>query len=126
MFIQTTPIELPDYKFPYWSHVAGQIITAATLSGVIFWALALFVDALFFHKKVKFDNRLINRFRFYISIFKQKPLITLIKPDFDKWKPRKEEHQKLMREVHGFETTSRFYILTGQDNLAMSSTSFKF
>jgi hypothetical protein len=32
-----------------------------------------------------------------------KPLIDLIRPDYENWKPLKEEHQKLMRIAHGFE-----------------------
>jgi len=53
VFIQTTPIESADYKFPYWSHILGQFITASTLSGVVFWALGVLIDAIFIHKRVK-------------------------------------------------------------------------
>lgn len=52
MFIQTTPIELPDYKFPYWTHIFGQCFSASTLSGIVFWAIWLIIEALFIHKKV--------------------------------------------------------------------------
>lgn len=36
------------------------------------------------------------------AYFYFKPLIELIKPDFEHWKPHKKQHQREMRVVHGF------------------------
>ena len=45
-------IKLNNYLFPYWTHVLGQLITASTLSGVVFWAIYLLIDAAFINKRV--------------------------------------------------------------------------
>lgn len=101
VFIQTQPIEMADYKFPYWSHVLGQFITALTLSGLVFWALGSFINVLFFHKR---------------------PVSSLIKPNFKIWRPRNLENQQQMDLAHGFSPIERR--LRAEYNLAMSSTSF--
>ena len=92
-FKDSKPLEFKNYTFPYWTYVLGQLITASTASGVIFWAIYLVVDSLFIHKK---------------------PLISLIKPDVVNWKPLKEKHRKQMRVAHGFEEQDPSY---GVDNL---------
>lgn len=55
-------------------------------------------------------------------IINYKPLINLIKADFEEWKPRKPEDQLLMRRAHGH--NSMVMLFKGQDNLAMASTRF--
>ena len=40
-----------------------------------------------------------------VVVFNFKPLLSVIKPDFEKWKPRKLENQMLMNISHGFLST---------------------
>jgi hypothetical protein len=51
-FRDLKPISLKNYTMPFWTHVLGELITASTLSGFIFWALYLIYDAKFVSKKV--------------------------------------------------------------------------
>jgi hypothetical protein len=51
-FRDLAPISLKNYTFPYWTHILGELITASTLSGVVFWAIYAVIDAIFINKKV--------------------------------------------------------------------------
>ena len=37
-------LEIPGYKFPYWTHALGQTMTASIFGGIFFWALYLVID----------------------------------------------------------------------------------
>jgi len=52
VFKDLKPIELDYYKFPYWTHVLGQFISASTLAGVVLWGVYAVVDSIFINKKV--------------------------------------------------------------------------
>ncbi len=45
--------------------------------------------------------------------------MSLIKPDYENWKPKDPENQKLMRIAHGFEQDDRKFSTHGVDNLVI-------
>ena len=51
-----------------------------------------------------------------------KPIKTVIKPDFENWKPRNPENQALMNDAHSLDSTKKN--LKGENNLAMTSFNF--
>jgi hypothetical protein len=82
----------------------GQFLTASTLSGTIFWAIYLVIDALFINKRVKITIS-IQQFK-KLKIIKKKflkPLLSLIKADYVNWKPHKKIHQKEMNAIHALD-----------------------
>lgn len=68
VFKDLKQIKLNNYLFPYWTHVLGQLITASTLSGVIFWALYLFIDAAFINKRVSSFYNYLVRFCYFSNV----------------------------------------------------------
>lgn len=54
----------------------------------------------------------------------KKPILSVIKPDFEHWRPRDPENQLLMDKAHGFDHNKNEKRFKGEDNLAMSPTRF--
>ncbi|RNA03671.1 sodium- and chloride-dependent neutral and basic amino acid transporter B(0+) [Brachionus plicatilis] len=78
-FVNSKPLKTGSYTYPRWAQILGQLMTFSTFSGTLFWALWLIIRNLFITKK---------------------PLIDLIKPDFENWKPLKKSDQIKMKLIH--------------------------
>lgn len=47
-------IESNGYKFPYWTYVLGNFISASTLLGIVIWPIYLVINNIFIKKMVVF------------------------------------------------------------------------
>lgn len=51
-WIDSGPLSVGDVEFPEWSDILGNIISAASIVGVIAWAVYMVIDAKYFNKRV--------------------------------------------------------------------------
>ncbi|CAF0707880.1 unnamed protein product [Brachionus calyciflorus] len=73
-------LKIGDYTFPYWTHILGEFMTASTLGGFVIWAIWIAIDTVF---------------------RKKKPILSLFRPDYEKWRPKKAYHYDAMLLAHG-------------------------
>ena len=45
-WVDSGPLSVGDYEFPYWSDIFGNIISAASTVGAVVWAIYLIYDAI--------------------------------------------------------------------------------
>ena len=58
-------LESSDYKYPYWTLVVGNLISASTLFGIIGWPIYMIIVEVFIKKKV---NKEIYPRKFIINL----------------------------------------------------------